>query len=223
MHGQAVMPETRIPRWLRLIVTIAVDAGAGFATANPAVGIAASSLAWTMLKSKKKDVAQKESSLNPSILSMTHIKDKELGSSTNSDMGYIHNQVLVNLYDKYGESMFDFSPYKLVNYINIEIAKITGKSLKMLNAQDNGYTGKIKNSTKTYITNETLGGGIGYNILSFICFYYNLSHNSSIFEGRGAFKSSTLPVLSMIIYFGIIICPPYNSYILSFNDLFTRI
>lgn len=150
--GQIRKPETRA-RWWKWLVTIAVDAGAGFGTGNAAVGISASTLTWTMLKSEN----VKNQSIHPAEVSMEHIALEKLNYITSDiDMGYVHNKVLVTMYEKYGESMFSFSNETLVSLVNKEVAALTGQELSSLELQPSYVLSETKKYIDAFDPNGTI-------------------------------------------------------------------
>lgn len=150
--GQIRKPETRA-RWWKWLVTIAVDAGAGFGTGNAAVGVSASTLTWTMLKSEN----VKNQSIHPVEVSMQHIAVEELNYiRTDIDMGYVHNKVLVNLYEKYGESIFNLTDETLIPLVNKEVATLTGQKLSSLELESSYVLSETKKYINAFNPNGTI-------------------------------------------------------------------
>lgn len=123
--GDAQLSETRIPRWLRWIITVAVDAGVSIAS-NIGTGISASTLAWTVTKDEVTP-AVTTSSINPPGTSLKYLTPLAPVNGNENDYGYIHNKVICDLYDLYGEGLFDLSIEELLPLVGHKVAEVTGK------------------------------------------------------------------------------------------------
>lgn len=139
--------------WLRWLIVGAVDAVTGVATGNAAVAISASALSNTLIKdtesSTAKDTSTEQSTvstdaspskmpsaINPSYISLSNISATEIGYSTAFDYGYLHNQTIYNIFEKYEEEVYSFTANELVSVINKELSILTGESFELLEAQN---------------------------------------------------------------------------------------
>lgn len=114
--------ETRVAKWWKWLIVGAVDAGVGFGTANPGAGVAASALTFTMLQADSKAAEKPEGKYNPSIKPVSRsLNNLEIEGTK---YGALHNQVIINLYQEHGESLFENTQEDLMGYINAELAQM---------------------------------------------------------------------------------------------------
>lgn len=141
-------------KWWKFLVTALVDAGAGLLTSNVSIGISASSLTWTILKDVCA-VKQNETSFNPSSIALTELKLGNDGETLLSD-GEIHNIVLMNLNEKYGEDMFELPEETLIREVANEVAELKGCSLEEAIADIDEASSQIKIFTDAYINSSSI-------------------------------------------------------------------
>jgi hypothetical protein len=117
-------PQTR-GNWWRYLLTAAADAGVTIASCgNWGWGISASILVWTVTKreSNANTNSTQSQSLLSADISMSYLVDESWSFDISDEAGYYHNKVINNLYQEYGESLFDLPAVELVRLVNAEVA-----------------------------------------------------------------------------------------------------
>lgn len=114
------------PKWWQVLLTAIADAGVGLLTGNVGYAINASSLTWSIVKDFSVQKIETKSddetfcSVRDSVFAMSH-----LDIDGNND-GVLHNQVILNLYERYGEEMFKLPEEVLLQAVADEVALLTG-------------------------------------------------------------------------------------------------
>lgn len=141
-------------KWWKFLVTALVDAGSGLLTGNISIGISASSLTWTVLKDVGV-VKKNETSFNPSSVSLTELKLEDDNETILSD-GEIHNIVLLNLNERYGEDMFKLPKEILIREVANEVASLKGCTSEEAIADIDEASAQVKIFTDAYINSSSI-------------------------------------------------------------------
>ncbi len=107
LFGEQVVTKAR-PKWWQVLLTAIADAGVGLLTGNVGYAISASSLTWTVVRD--------------SVFAMSHL---DIDGNDNND-GVLHNQVILKLYERYGEELFKLPEEVLLQAVADEVALLTG-------------------------------------------------------------------------------------------------
>lgn len=153
--------ETRA-RWWKYLCTAIADAGVSLIPgSNVAAGISASTLVWGMLKEVKKAVDDTRAATEPilslrdSSVSLTRLVDPDWNTYESDSDGYLHNRVIVNLYEDYGEALFDLSTSEFTDLAFAELARVEGREIEYSQSEmDEIYT-SIDEYVNAFITSET--------------------------------------------------------------------
>lgn len=120
-----LVPQTRIPKWLRWIIFGAADA-AGAVFAGVSGACAASSLAWTVTKAEVSKVETTTTQTDPA----SAIKPDNLVDIENGSIGYVHNVVIAStmvnnsdIYSKSSEDILDIVLTELGNQTGTVISE----------------------------------------------------------------------------------------------------
>lgn len=159
MFGQQI--ETRA-KWWKFLLTAIADAGVGLTTGNVGFAISASSLTWTVLKDVHRKVESKADndpvkSVNDSTFAMSYL---EIDDEDND--GIIHNQVILNLYEKYGEELFALPEETLLQIVAEEVAAITGCLAEEVIPDITAAKSDMKVYTDAYIESRSIDEYIEY-------------------------------------------------------------
>ena len=139
LNQDYLVPETRA-KWWKFLITAVADAGVGLATGNVGYAISASSLTWTVLKdvNGKSDSSSSSTSSSTSPATGEFIKPsiKEVETSLvyldvcdgSVNDGEIHNTVINNIYNRYGEEMFELESEELLTLVATEVAYLTNST-----------------------------------------------------------------------------------------------
>ena len=110
------------------MLTAIADAGVGLLTGNVGYAISASSLTWTVVKDLSVQKIETKSddetfcSVRDSVFAMSHL---DIDGNDNND-GVLHNQVILKLYERYGEELFKLPEEVLLQAVADEVALLTG-------------------------------------------------------------------------------------------------
>lgn len=159
MFGQQI--ETRA-KWWKFLLTAIADAGVGLTTGNVGFAISASSLTWTVLKDVHRKVESKADndpvkSVNDSTFAMSYL---EIDDEDND--GIIHNQVILKLYEKYGEELFALPEETLLQIVAEEVAAITGCLAEEVIPDITAAKSEMKVYTDAYIESRSVDEYIEY-------------------------------------------------------------
>ncbi len=127
LFGEQVVTKAR-PKWWHYLLTAIADAGVGLLTGNVGYAISASSLTWTVVKDLSVQKIETKSddetfcSVRDSVFAMSHL---DIDGNDNND-GVLHNQVVLNLYERYGEELFKLPEEVLLQAVADEVALLTG-------------------------------------------------------------------------------------------------
>ena len=116
------------PKWWQVLLTAIADAGVGLLTGNVGYAISASSLSWTVVKDLSVQKIETKSddetfcSVRDSVFAMSHL---DIDGNDNND-GVLHNQVILKLYERYGEELFKLPEEVLLQAVADEVALLTG-------------------------------------------------------------------------------------------------
>lgn len=142
-----LVPQTRIPKWLRWIIFGAADA-AGAVFAGVSGACAASSLAWTVTKAEVSKVETTTTQTDPA----SAIKPDNLVDIENGSIGYVHNVVIAStmvnnsdIYSKSSEDVLDIVLTELGNQTGTVIsesqkADIISSTTRIVNSFDANKT-----------------------------------------------------------------------------------
>lgn len=156
LNQDYLIPETRA-KWWKYLITAIVDAGVGLINLDVGEAISASTFTWNVLKEIKEksttsatDVAL-EPSLRASEISLTNLEISE----GNND-GEIHNTVIYNLYDRYGEEMFEFESEELLSLISTEVYNLTGSSPVSNDTNIEAFAAEMDTYTSAYLRSNSV-------------------------------------------------------------------
>lgn len=127
LFGEQVVTKAR-PKWWQVLLTAIADAGVGLLTGNVGYAISASSLTWTVVKDLSVQKIETKSddetfcSVRDSVFAMSHL---DIDGNDNND-GVLHNQVILKLYERYGEELFKMPEEVLLQAVADEVALLTG-------------------------------------------------------------------------------------------------
>ena len=152
--------ETRA-RWWKYLCTAIADAGVSLIPGSSvATGITASSLVWTMLKEVKskqetRAVSEPVISIRDTSISMTCLESPEWKKYDSDSDGYLHNRVIVNLYEDYGESLFDLSTSEFTDLAFAELARVEGREIEYSQSEMNEIYTSIDEYVNAFISSDT--------------------------------------------------------------------
>lgn len=110
----------KFKKWFRFLIVSVVDVACYvFEDHKCGNSVSGSVAANNLLTSIEKDLT---SDKNKEPLKVAPLTGVEVGSA-----GYTHNQAIINLYEKYGDDLENFSTEELLNASLKEVAKIEGK------------------------------------------------------------------------------------------------
>ena len=92
-----------------------------------------------------------EPSLRASEISLTNLEISE----GNND-GEIHNTVIYNLYDRYGEEMFEFESEELLSLISTEVYNLTGSSPVSNDTNIEAFAAEMDTYTSAYLRSNSV-------------------------------------------------------------------
>lgn len=142
-----LVPQTRIPKWLRWVIFGAADA-AGAVFGGVSGACAASTLAWTVTKAEVSKVETTTTQEAPA----SAIKSDNLINIENGSIGYVHNVVIANtmvnnsdIYSKSSEDVLDIVLTELGNQTGTVIsesqkADIISNTTRIVNSFDANKT-----------------------------------------------------------------------------------
>ena len=142
-----LVPQTRIPKWLRWVIFGAADA-AGAVFGGVSGACAASTLAWTVTKAEVSNVETTTTQEAPA----SAIKSDNLINIENGSIGYVHNVVITNtmvnnsdIYSKSSEDVLDIVLTELGNQTGTVIsesqkADIISNTTRIVNSFDANKT-----------------------------------------------------------------------------------
>ena len=146
--------ETKGFKWWHYAIVGAVDAAGGFIPGgNVASAISASTLAWGIIKDSRSVATKSLGSTNNNDISSINTSETALNFIDGN--GEIHNKVIINLYEKYGESLFEKDEKELTRFISEEVSKET-KTKFSDNAISEKQLAEIKAIVNAYISSETI-------------------------------------------------------------------
>lgn len=140
-------------KWWQYLITAVADAGVGFLSGNVGFAISASSLTWTILKdSSAAEDKEIDKSLNSKQIAMSHL----LLPDSDINDGVLHNEVIMNLYDKYGEGLFDLSEKTLLEEVVAELSDITGEDPETIIPNIDEAVAELNEYTEIYSSSSTV-------------------------------------------------------------------
>lgn len=120
----SMVSTTRMKWWKWLIIGIADVGGSVLPSGGIAAGIAASTLAVKLCNNNiKKDNSQGAFyiSVDNTNVALSHVENQ----AWRNESGYIHNKVISDLYDEYGDDLFNLPEKELLEKANKKVAEIT--------------------------------------------------------------------------------------------------
>lgn len=159
--NQNLIPAATRARWWKYLCTAIADAGVSLIPGSSiGTGIAASSMVWTMLKEfKTKQVTRSASepviSIRDTSIALTYLESPEWKKYDSDSDGYLHNRVIVNLYEKYGESLFELSTQEFTDLAFDELAVVEGKPVEYSQSEKNELCASIDEYVNAFVTSET--------------------------------------------------------------------
>lgn len=140
-------------KWWQYLITAVADAGVGFLSGNVGFAISASSLTWTILKdSSAAEDKEIDKSLNSKQIAMSHL----LLPDSDINDGVLHNEVIMNLYEKYGEGLFDLSEKTLLEEVVAELSDITGEDPETIIPNIDEAVAELNEYTEIYSSSSTV-------------------------------------------------------------------
>ena len=127
LFGEQVVTKAK-HKWWHYLLTAIADAGVGLLTGNVGYAISASSLTWTVIRDSSVQKIETKSddetfcSVRDSVFATSHL---DIDGNNDND-GVLHNKVILNLYERYGEEMFKLPEEVLLQAIADEVALLTG-------------------------------------------------------------------------------------------------
>ena len=129
--------ETVVTRakWWKYVLVAAADAGGFFlaggsgATAVTA-GCSVSTLVWNFFKDNKKAEAKTKAETNLIDGIIPSLTPSEIALSYVEGAGLTHNKVILDLYEDYGESMFEYDDNTMIALVEEKVALETNCSIK---------------------------------------------------------------------------------------------
>ncbi|MDE6147501.1 MAG: hypothetical protein K2G18_05525 [Bacteroidales bacterium] len=157
MFGQQIDTKAR---WWKYLLTAIADAGVGLITGNVGFAISASSLTWTVFKdvSKTSDnniESDPVKSVNDPVFATSYL-DIDDDCPLEDNDGMIHNQVILNLYEIYGEDLFDLPEETLLQIVAEEVAAITGCTVEEVVPDIASATADMKVYTDAYLESSSI-------------------------------------------------------------------
>lgn len=167
LNQDYLIPETRA-KWWKFLITAVADAGVGLATGNVGYAISASSLTWTVLKdvNGKSDSSSSSTSSSTSPATGEFIKPsiKEVETSLvyldvcdgSVNDGEIHNTVINNIYNRYGEEMFELESEELLTLVATEVAYLTNSTSSSVIADIDKAVSDMSVYTSAYLRSNSV-------------------------------------------------------------------
>lgn len=161
LNQNYITPGTKA-RWWKYLITAVADAGVGLATGRIDYAISASSLTWTMLKDLSDNSGS--SSTAPELGDRnTSIYDVDV-SLTNLDVyeeeglsdGEIHNIVINNIYNVYGEAMFELESEELLVLVANEVASLTNSNPSSVISDIDRACSEVSVYTNAYLRSSSV-------------------------------------------------------------------
>lgn len=166
-----VIVETKAKWWKYLLTGLADAAGfflAGGADENSpnkyspvASACSVSTLVWTMLKSEKQTETK-------AMDDSSHlINDAEIALSHVEGMGLLHNRVILELHEDYGDEIFHMSPAELLPLVAEQVSVESGGIVDDTEVLYAGQQEMVENTVNAFVTSSTVDEFIGKLSLSF--------------------------------------------------------
>jgi len=160
MFGEQI--ETKA-KWWKYLLTAIADAGVGLITGNIGYAISASSLTWTVFKNSVETSEGAENhSINDDKIALAYLEIADEEEELND--GTIHNKVIINLYNKYGEELFNKSEEVLIQNIAKEVAILTGCSAEEIFPDIHSAKSEMAIYTNAYIESKSIDEYINHLI-----------------------------------------------------------
>lgn len=142
---------TKAPWWKYLLVGVADAVGGFIPGGSVSTAISASTLAWTIMKEEKK--SSESSTGSPAEIQSLNPVESAL-VNVGGD-GEVHNKVIVNIFEKYGEEMFSLPENELNYEISKEVSLQTGEPLEAVKITPQQSV-TIHNVVDAYVTSATV-------------------------------------------------------------------
>ena len=182
LNQDYLVPETRA-KWWKFLITAVADAGVGLATGNVGYAISASSLTWTVLKDVNGKSDSSSSSTSSSSTSSSSTSSSSTSSSTSPatgefikpsikevetslvyldvcdgsvNDGEIHNTVINNIYNRYGEEMFELESEELLTLVATEVAYLTNSTSSSVIADIDKAVSDMSVYTSAYLRSNSV-------------------------------------------------------------------
>ena len=146
---------TKAPWWKYLLVGVADAVGGFIPGGSVSTAISASSLAWTILKEEKKSSESSTGSSTSTPAGNPSLNPIESALVNVGGDGEVHNKVIVNIFEKYGEEMFSLPENELNNEISKEVSLQTGEPLEVVKITPQQSV-TIHNVVDAYVTSATV-------------------------------------------------------------------
>ena len=151
--------STKAGWWRRVLLLAVADAGVFIGTHDISASISASTLAWTVSAT----IFEDDGGNSGPVTQVNGPRDDgsegsglDITDGTGSNVGEIHNTVILELYDEYGDALCSMPTFEVMNLVAGKVADLTDTAPNMVYAEVSGAVGEMEAYTDLYLNSSNI-------------------------------------------------------------------
>lgn len=152
LNSSYTQSPTRLAKWLRWLIAGVADVGAFLVDGSFSGSVTSSKTVYDMLAKEKKTETETRAISN--LDNSADLKDGALIGLDSCSAGYIHNKIIVELYNQYGNALSSMTSEELYKAILTKTYEITGESLS--DEEQEQTASNVETIKNLYDENETV-------------------------------------------------------------------